>query len=412
MKKLFYLFCLILLTNIAYSQISDWKKPLDSNFAQMYFHPADYIFEGTLEEYSVQNIKNVPFYVSKIKVTKVFKGQLVITNKIVVYQKTNDKSDFSSDLYIEQENIKLKKEVLTRKNLSALYICNKKIDNSIKGKTENIYIREGFRYLLDYDGKIGDPSTGYGYQYDKYTIRMDSASVILPYPYKSPNTLKELYDFLLLNGYPILQSNGEVIKRKPDSVQIIPPEIKMNWDSIYKANREYILSDESPFYNKEKLKKINKENKRKNRKNQRRNNYNLNYNIINETYTCSNTIDTYLEFDIEIVSNQACYFAQGWVFLNYNQNMFGYYADVLSNIQATVSPTFNVYDVGIYVNPNGAIFDMYNTDLVLFGVNNIQVLANVEYPVFHVKMQLLNSTAGTTNITLYTAQMNSSSLSQ
>ena len=166
MKKLFCLFCLILLTNIVFCQVSDWKKPLDSNFAQMYFHPADYIFEGTLEEYSVQNIKNVPFYVSKIKVTKVFKGQLVITNKIVVYQKTNDKSDFSSDLYIEQENIKLKKEVLTRKNLSALYICNKKIDNSIKGKTENIYIREGFRYLLDYDGKIGDPSTGYGYQYD------------------------------------------------------------------------------------------------------------------------------------------------------------------------------------------------------------------------------------------------------
>ncbi len=145
---------------------------------------------------------------------------------------------------------------------------------------------------------------------------MDSASVILPYPYKSPNTLKELYDFLSLNGYPILQSNGEVITRKPDPVQIIPSEIKMNWDSVYKANREYVLSDESPFYNREKLKKINKENKRKNRKNQRQNNYNLNFNIINETYTCSNTIDTYLEFDIEIVSNQACYFAQGWIFLN------------------------------------------------------------------------------------------------
>ncbi len=110
MKKIIYLLILFFIaSNVFAQERNDWNKPLDSNFAQMYLHPADYIFEGTLEEYSVQNIKNVPFYVSKIKVTKVFKGQLVITNKIVVYQKTNEKSDFSSDLYIEQENIKLKK---------------------------------------------------------------------------------------------------------------------------------------------------------------------------------------------------------------------------------------------------------------------------------------------------------------
>ena len=318
MKKLFCLFCLILLTNIVFCQVSDWKKPLDSNFAQMYFHPADFIIEGTLTDFYIVKLNGQIFYKLKISLSKVFKGDLKVDKEINIFNLVENKADFEIEKFRESESKRLKEVFLNRKNKSAIYFC--KIFNKVDNNSTNLLHYDSFNYLLNYDLKIID---GNSYKYDKVIITNDSSSVVLPYPYKALNKLEEFYDFLAKSGYPMLYDSGEKVERRPDPEPIKISETKINNDSIQKAIKAWVLSDESPIYNKEKLKKINKESKRKNRKNQRQNNYNLNYNIINETYTCSNIIDTYLEFDIEIASNQACYFAQGWVFLNYNTAVFG-----------------------------------------------------------------------------------------
>ncbi len=384
MKKLFCLFCLILLTNIVFSQVSDWKKPLDSNFAQMYFHPADFIIEGTLTDFYIVKLNGQIFYKLKISLSKVFKGDLKVDKEINIFNLVENKADFEIEKFRESESKRLKEVFLNRKNKSAIYFC--KIFNKVDNNSTNLLHYDSFNYLLNYDLKIID---GNSYKYDKVIITNDSSSVVLPYPYKALNKLEEFYDFLAKSGYPMLYDSGEKVERRPDPEPIKISETKINNDSIQKAIKAWVLSDESPIYNKEKLKKINKESKRKNRKNQRQNNYNLNYNIINETYTCSNIIDTYLEFDIEIASNQACYFAQGWVFLNYNTAVFGNNINASGGLIINNGANFpSQYSNYKYDWTPSQIALAINTSVTtasktFIGSNNSNVL-------LHVKMKILN----------------------
>ncbi len=426
MKKLIFLLMLCFITGnvLAQNIISDRAAP--TTFYNDYVKPANFIFEATITKIEIVT-ENERFYRKCfLKVHKSFKGNLPSFN--LIYKSEIDSGDRA--YYQKYQNKDKKINNFTYEGVTSLWLIYKISKVGLEFQFSDDYNINAIQYFLNFDT--------YTYKDKEMLVKnelkygnssRDTTEVEMPYGFKSLKKVSDLYDTLF--RYPEIKlsyNDGSVFRQMTAKEWLdAHPGMRPNWKNIiepippvevYKpTDTEVLKQNEEDLkkaieFHKKMSKPLGPKEKRKLLKQQKKNNATLSYFIKNEYYTVITGGNTYLEFDVVVNSSITTYLTAGGAVLNFNQNMFGNYADVLSNIQATVSPTFNTYDVGIYVSPNGAVFDMYNTDLVLFGVNNIQVLANIEYPVFHVKMKLLNSTAGTTNITFNTAQMNSSSLSQ
>ena len=426
MKKLNYLLMLCFIAGNVLAQNIIIDRTAPSTFYNDYVKPSNLIFEATITKVEIVT-ENERFYRKCfLKVHKSFKGNLPSFN--LIYKSEIDSSDRA--YYQKYQNKDKKINNFTYEGVTSLWLIYKISKVGLEFQFSDDYKINAIQYFLNFDT--------YTYKDKEMLVKnelkygnssRDTTEVEMPYGFKSLKKVSDLYDTLLrFPDIKLSYDDGSVFRQMTAKEWLeAHPGMRPHWKNlaepipISKPNSQEEIerikkNDEVVRIINELRKKndglLSPKQKRQHRKNQKKSNATLSYFIKNEYYTAITGGFTYLEFDVVVNSSITTYLTAGGAFLNFNQNMFGNYADVLSNIQASVSPAFNTYSVGVYVSQGGAVFDMYNSGLVLSGVNNIQVLANVEYPVFYVKMKLLNSTPGTTNITFNTAQMNSSSLSQ
>ena len=91
MKKLIFLLMLCFFASNVQSQSrDDWNQPLDSNFYNTYIKYAEFVFEGSIEEFKFEIGKDIfgnstYYMIQEFVVHKVFKGKL-IEKKVSVIQ--------------------------------------------------------------------------------------------------------------------------------------------------------------------------------------------------------------------------------------------------------------------------------------------------------------------------------------
>ena len=340
MKKLIFLLMLCFFASNVQSQSrDDWNQPLDSNFYNTYIKYAEFVFEGSIEEFKFEIGKDIfgnstYYMIQEFVVHKVFKGKL-IEKKVSVIQTLENELIYNSYKDSRENLLKIK-------NKTYLITCVTNNKTPLYKKFNYTLLKPlgMFQYLVAYD-KINDNYSNEKW-YSENGNDIGKFEVFLPFPYKGIK-IQELYDYL--GSYPdtkLKVSDGTVFKRMTDEefykLKGIPNPDSVYLDYLRTRKADSILLKNSKIFKietkKEKRKRIRKI------ENNRMNNATLIYKFENEFYSCIGSND-YLEFDITINSSASVYLASAFVFLNYNSDLFGTAAYSYGDITITKGSSFN-----------------------------------------------------------------------